>query len=171
MKCFIALVAAICIIGSASSVPQYGYANQQVAPVGNTFLFDNFAATLASNIVQNIVSRIVLNIVAVLVQLAPNAVVPVPTLLTALQALGNPTLSILLTAIFALLGVKGASVLPRIPPGLVALQLNGPDFLQFLLTQIPPNTAQVPLPFLANLLGNYLSKLLITILSQLWIDL
>lgn len=163
----------ICAFVSVLTASQYEYDtfDQQYDPslsdeLDSSFIYDDLITKLSSNIVQNLISRIVLNIIDLIQQFVPdNAVVNVPTLLVGLKALGNPNVGELLVALFALVGGDTSYLWKAIPVGFLKLQLDGHNFLEFLTASIPLGTVTAPFSYIADLLGSYLSKLVISILA------
>lgn len=169
MKYLFAVFVTICFCGSLASAQ---YANQQAVqstagqlPLSG--LVQQQINGALNYIVKNIISNVVYYVVKLLALVAaPNATVAIPTLVTALQALGNPTVSALLTAVLLLVGVNGAPILAVFPSGILALQIDGANLLQFLVASIPPGTTAAPFSLVATLLGSYLTQLLAVLTAQ-----
>lgn len=168
MKIIFALSVAIGVICSLASAQQYAV-NQQAAPqqILTSGLVKEHVFIVLNYIVQGILSNVVYYLVKLVTFIAPaNAIVNVATLVTALKALGNPTISTLLTAVLALVSLNGTPVLQVIPFGILGIQIDGANLLQFLIASIPPGTASAPFSLVASLLGNYMLQLLVVLTTQ-----
>lgn len=112
-------------------------------------------------IVQNVISSVVYYIVQLIILISPtNALVIIPTLLTAIQQLGDPSEETLLFVVLRLVGVLGEPIPQVFPARILDLQIDGINLLQFLISSIPPGINIAPFSLVANLLGDYLTQLL-----------
>lgn len=182
MKYIIALILPICIIGSAHSYygynnPRYGYDyldsgydyNQQLVRLLSgdptaEFLYNGFYDDLTSESIQALASGIAVNLLSPLQQYVPiDAVVSVPTFVTALQPFGRPSISIVLNELCSNVGVDSSVVLQTLPSSLLAIEFDGPHFSRYLTNSIQLEIA--PFPLVANTLGNYFSNHFVKILA------
>lgn len=177
MKFIFAVFVTISVICAFASAQQYAqqypqqYAQQYAQPAPQQIQTNALATqqvnSVLNYIVQSVLATVVNYVVKLVILCAPaNAVVDVKTLVTALTALGNPTVNTLLTAVLALVTVDGELILPVFPVGILGLQLDGANLLQFLVASIPPGAAQLPFATVNTLLGNYLLQLLIVLTTQ-----
>lgn len=172
MKFIFALIVAISVISpfvSAQYSAQYPVAQQPVAapqiPVSNEVREHVFSEL--NYIVQGTLTNVVYYLVKFIIFVAPpNAEVNVATLVAALTSLGNPTVDALLTAVLALVTVNGLPILEVMPPGIRVLQIDGASLLQYLIASNPTGALTLPFATVAQLLGNFLLQLLITITTQ-----
>lgn len=166
MKFIFAVIVVIGIFGSLASATVIQVINQQPyqtsaiqIPVSN--LVQQQVDNALSFIVQNVLSNVIYYLVEFAIFVAPpKATIYIPTLITALQVLGNLDLYTLLSAVFDFVGVNPEGLLGFVPGGLLASQINTGSLLQFLVSNIPVGINSVPFPAVAHLFGDYLSNLL-----------
>lgn len=167
MKFILTVFVAICFCGSLASAQYYNQQVQAAPQLPLSGLVQQQINGALNYIVKGILSNVVYYIVKLLVLVVPpNATVEIAVLVPALTALGNPTVSTLLTAVLLLVTTDGVPILQVFPAGILALQLNGADLLQFLVASIPPGTASAPFSLVASLLGEYLLQVLTVLTAQ-----
>lgn len=142
--------------------PQQSYS--QVGPIAS--FFANLINKLTNNVVVTLVTKIVSNYVAEINSgVDANSPVAVAVLKLAVKALEDPSVGALLTALYLLMG-GNKDVLDDLPGGLKEIHLDGDNFLNYLISQIGPDTSSLPFLGLSKILGEYLVQLLLQLISQ-----
>lgn len=158
---------------SQQNYPQQSYSQQnyypqqsysQVGPIAS--FFANLINKLTNNVVVTLVTKIVFNLVAEINSgVDANSPVAVAVLKLAVKALQDPSVGALLTALYLLMG-GNKDVLENLPGGLKEIHLDGDNFLNYLISQIGPDTSSLPFFDLSKILGNYLVQLFLQLISQ-----
>lgn len=170
MKFIFAVIVVISFCGSLAAAKQYVYQQPQQSsavqlPVSN--LVKEQVYSVLNYIVQNVLSNVVYFLVQFVILIArSNAAINVRTLITALGTLDYLSLNTLLSAAFELIGVNGELILDVVPDGILELQIDSDNLVQFLVSSIPPGTKIVPFPLVATLIGDYISQLLSVVATQ-----
>lgn len=127
---------------------------------------------LLEGVIKSLVKSIIDYLVNVILKLIDGSIpIPVPALISALGALSDPTLGVLLIVNFAAVGVDASAVVASLPLGFANIPIIIGDVLAALEAALPPGAEIINFGLLEILLGDYLAMylagLLVAILNVL----